>query len=298
MVMIGTATLMIILSLHGNYLRWRKLQESCPDHLKPVELMWPMELKERLKTCEEYEKQAGEREPLRMRAKRFGVVLDESATIDEWRDLLENHAKIEVLKQRAEKQKALLGLHDQFALGDINSHPKIWHLGLMGLATVQVEQYSVMKYELSQATAWLMGISKLSECGLFCPVQVTFEEAQTIADRLSLSMNMPACYTCDEPKCYNSCTGWKLPGHQLWLTFRGDTDQKWDYIAWPQNSPLQPTGKKSPNENRLHDIIGNSLEWSEVGEGLGTVDMYPKKVEKEYIMGVRLYRVKGRPDAK
>ena len=290
LVMIGTATIMILLSLHGNYLRWQKLQKICPPHLKPTKWLWPVELKDRLNTCTEYDKESAERQRLRVRAKRFGVTLDESDTLEEWIDQVENKAKHEVLIEKARAKQDKLGFLATKALGEIESEPRIWNLGLLGFSTVKIEDMSVMKYEFTQASAWLLGVDLRDKCGLFCPAQVSFEDAKNLADTLSQMMGFPSCYRCIDEDCYNSCVGWKLPTTPKWLLFRGDIDQQWRYISWPKGRALSPTGKRGGNQNHLHDIVGNSLEWSHVGEGLGGRLDGSEIVEQGQKIGFRLYR--------
>ena len=290
LVMIGTAVVMIALSLHGNYLRWSKLQTICPEHLKPTMWLWPSELKAQLEVCTEYDKDAPERERLRVRAKRFGIALDEEASLVEWRDEVENKGRHQLLIKKAYAQQERLGFSSHRSLGSIEDDPQIWNLGLLGLTTVQINDRLVMKYEFSQASAWLLGVELRDDCGLFCPVLVSYDDAKALADSLSKMMNLQACYSCSSNECFQSCMGWKLPTFTQWQIFRGDMDQQWEYIAQHENTPLTVTGKRGPNQNGLHDIVGNSIEWSQQGEGLGAFVDTVKLMEKGRKIGFRLYR--------
>ena len=135
--------------------------------------------------------------------------------------------------------------------------------------------FRIMESELTQALASALGApTPQSEKDYNLPIRVSLERAYTIADSLSVLMDIESCYAdCKSSLCEpkKKCRGWRLPDRKEWLLARGDIDQKWTYMSWvdmPERSP-QAIAQKAPNKSGLYDILGNVSEWVSEGNAMG-----------------------------
>ena len=160
-----------------------------------------------------------------------------------------------------------------FTMGNSNG---IYELNELPLHNVTVSNFFISKFEITQEQ---YGQVKSYDSSFFkydtYPVeQVTWYEAVSFCNKLSLIENLEPCYNLKTWDCNFNKNGYRLPTEAEWeFAARGGTQSE-DYkysggdnlndIAWYiLNSGEQPhvIGTKQPNELGLHDMTGNVWEW-------------------------------------
>ena len=300
MVMIITSSLIIALKSCEHLQKQTKLREraldiSFPDEI-PDGFLWPKEIKDFQNQLRSWEEERLIRENLRVRAKKYGVVLEENKSITDWEEQIEREGVYKSLDASIDAHLRSLSIARTFAPISREADRKLWNLALTGLEYRNIDDVDVMVYELTNATAWFLGYSVSNEelsCP-FCAISLSFADAIEIANKLSLAMNIEPCYQQLEERA--DCDGWHLPNREEWERARGDIGQRWLFLNADQKDPLRATkqvGEAGPNQFGLFDIVGNLSEWLSNKENVGQKSNGSH--QDTIPVGVRFYRRQSMP---
>ena len=296
LVMIATSSIIIVLLSYDHLQQQKRLREENAQLSTPVEIpdgfLWPKEILRYQKQVESHRQELSVRALLLEKANGYGLDLSPNASLEEWQAQIQEAEKNSLIFE-VQSSLSKQMIESSYAPSTLQQRPRLWNLALIGLQEVKVEDMLVMKYELTQASSWLLGYSQtpLLETCPFCPVEISFDDSLALADRLSKSMGLTPCYANDGLK--RSCDGWRLPTVEEWKKARGPESQKWEYMIAPEVEQGEPiaTGKYAPNIYEIHDIVGLFAEWSQEGKPIGK--SIKSDIYQQPKIGVRFYRAQN-----
>ncbi|MEC7987717.1 MAG: hypothetical protein VX278_21290 [Myxococcota bacterium] len=315
MVMIVTPILIVGLLQGGLYQRViylkKKLEfENIPYPL-PVFPYGETEVQKAEKEVEILIEEAQEKKELIKKALQYNIELPKPASIEEWQRIVREEGERKYLLSKTKALLEEMKIQISEKMFSVEEHPKIWYSALTNLNVKPVSNnntsFVIMQAEMTYALRSLLEKVPLEDNTLLNrPIQVDIEHAYRLADVLSDWSDVEMCYeNCKKIPCISdsNCLGWRLPKRSEWLSARGDIDQKWTYMSWLATSldVPQPISMKAPNQNAIHDILGNVSEWVEEGNAMGgdytssledALDNQGKTVERA---GVRLVRIQENP---
>lgn len=190
--------------------------------------------------------------------------------------------------RRVEKYASKSKITSAYTPNTLQEAPRFWNFAFIGFEEAKVEDLYVMKYELTNASAWFLGHvdAHTSQCA-FCAIKISYDDSLLLADRLSESMNLTPCYKTKAN--LSTCDGWRLPTVEEWRRARGPKSQKWDYMIANKDLFLGTVGEFAPNLYGLHDIVGHFMEWTQEKSPIGGT--ISGEVHEHAPIGVRFYRV-------
>ena len=296
MVMIATASIIIVLISYDHLQQQKKLREENSSLVSPMEIpdgfLWPKEILSFQVALEKRADESEEREELQGMARRYGLILQSTDTLAVWKSQIQT-AKNTAIEEDVQKALQEQKITSKFAPKSAKEKPRLWKLALIGLQAQQIEDLVVMKYELTRSSAWLLGSENVQdvEACPFCAFTISFEESIILANRLSQSMGLESCYEKEEYK--EGCLGWRMPTLDEWKTVRGPSSQKWEFMQTIPQEPKTPNlaGQSAPNIFEIHDIVGHCGEWSQQKQSIGA-DV-SGDVHQELPNGVRFYRTEA-----
>ena len=289
-VFIATPTVIILLNVQHYHQRRNTIISSIAEYQIPLEhpayFLWPDELIELETTVASYKQNFEEKKDLFFEAQQLGIDYSQNMPREELESIIEVHKLASLIASVQNKQQKMK-FRGTYAPTSVADNADIWNLGLIGLSTVKIDSLEVMQYELTNASAWLLGLDREwdHKCW-FCATQISFSEAKDLADHLSLSIGKTPCY--QQEKLVRPCDGWRLPTIQEWEIARGSIDQKWEYLVSKNIDKKFKSGTVSPNMYNVFDIAGNREEWLEEQMAIGKTERGDE--QKSSAAGLRLYR--------
>ena len=292
MVMIVTASLIIILITYDHIQQQKRLREQNSLLLTPLDIpdgfIWPEDILTYQKQIEEKEGEESERDYLLKKAEKYDLILDLKESLPQWRAQIEKKEK-QSLIQKIQLDVSKAQIQSLFAPKTLQEAPQYWNFAIIGFEEIKVEDLSVMKYELTQASSWFLGHFQNPTLSCpFCAIEVSYEEARMLADRFSESTHRTPCYK--NNIALDTCNGWRLPTVEEWKRVRGPKSQKWEYMIAPtnENGLSVTTGSYAPNVHEIHDIVGHLAEWTQDTSPIGST--FSGEVHQTAPIGVRFYR--------